>query len=73
MHVNINASPKSKYWWTENGIRLRKSKKYRPKRFRYLRVKDVEKSDAGDYMFAGQAMITIKYKKKITLNVVGKN
>ena len=46
----VNGPSNTKYWWEKNGIRIRNSKKYRTKRFRFLRIKNVNKSDAGDYV-----------------------
>ncbi|CAB3977038.1 fibroblast growth factor receptor 4-like, partial [Paramuricea clavata] len=60
----------ARYWWTRNGNQIKKSRKYRPKKFRYLRIKNVDGSDAGDYvcwaMNAGG-----KIQQTITLNVEG--
>ena len=66
----VNGPSKTEYWWEKNGDRLRKKKKYRTKRFRYLRIKKVEKSDAGDYVcwasYRGKDI-----HQTITLNVKG--
>ena len=37
-------------WWTRNGTTLRKTNKYRIKPFRYLKIRKLEKSDAGEYI-----------------------
>jgi hypothetical protein len=71
--VNITVSPESKYWWTKNGFSVSRSKKHQLKKFRYLRVKDVEKSDAGDFVCWTSNGNGHKIQRKITLNVVGKN
>jgi hypothetical protein len=65
-------SQTTRYWWTKNSNRIRKSSKYRPKKFRYLRIKNVDRSDAGDYVcWAKNA--GGKIQQTITLNVEGKN
>ena len=64
----VNGPRKTEYWWEKNGNRLRNSKRYRPRRFRILKIKAVEKSDAGDYVcWASNG--DSKINQTITLNV----
>ena len=68
----VNGPPKTEYWWEKNNNRLRQSKKYRSKKFRYLRIKIVDKTDAGDYV-CWASYRGSKVHRTITLNVKGEN
>ena len=68
----VNGPSKTDYWWEKNGIRIHKSEKYRPKRFRYLRIKNVDKSDAGNYV-CWASYRGSKIHQITTLNVRGEN
>ncbi|XP_028403298.1 fibroblast growth factor receptor 4-like isoform X3 [Dendronephthya gigantea] len=46
----VIADVNTEYWWTKGGKRITKRKRYRIKKFRYLRIKNVENSDAGEYV-----------------------
>ena len=37
------------HWWTRNGVQINMSQKHRLNQFRFLRLRGVERSDAGEY------------------------
>ncbi|XP_028403293.1 fibroblast growth factor receptor 4-like [Dendronephthya gigantea] len=50
LSCRVIADVNTQYWWTKGGKRITKRKRYRIKKFRYLRIKNVKNSDAGEYV-----------------------
>ena len=57
--------------WTRNGTTLKKSDKYRIKPKKYLRIRKVQKSDAGEYICWAKKGAD-KWSRRIKLNVIGR-
>ena len=60
----------SRSWWTRNGTTLRKTSKYRIKPRKYLKIRKVEKSDAGKYICWAKNENGNR-KQSINLDVIG--
>ena len=65
-----NLDDLSRSWWTRNGATLRKTSKYRIKPNKYLKIRKVEKSDAGEYICWAKNKNGDR-QRSINLNVIG--